>query len=256
MGASALALCANPALWHTPSYVLGVLHNEAARQAIGLWAPLSVHSGLDVAFAVAALALLAGAVSARPRAWELIALAGLALLTLHAARGGVWLALFAAPLAATGFGGRTRLERIPRLARPVALALVAAVLLGVVHGPLPSGASPRLVTQTLALAHGTPVLAEDLLAEQVADAGGRVWVANPIDAFRDSDQRVYVEWLRGVPAGDAALTHAPRAVLVRRNGKADHRLRVNGAFHRVASDPRAILYARSTSQGDVPMGES
>jgi hypothetical protein len=256
MGASALALCANPALWHTPSYVLGVLHNEAARQAIGLWAPLSLHSGLDVAFGLAALALLAGALRTRPRAWELVALAGLALLTLHAARGGVWLALFAAPLAATGFGGRTRLERIPRLARPVALALVAAVLLGLVHGPLPSGASPRLVTQALTLAHGTPVLAEDLLAEQVADAGGRVWVANPIDAFRDSDQRVYVEWLRGVPAGDAALTHAPRVVLVRRNSKAERRLRVNASFRRVASDPRAVLYARSISAGNVPMGVS
>jgi hypothetical protein len=259
MGASALALCANPALWHTPSYVLGVLHNEAARQAIGLWAPLSVHSWLDVAFALAALVLLAGALRTRPRLWEIVALAGLALLTLHAARGGVWLALYAAPLAATGFGGRTRLERIPRLARPIALALVAAVLAGVVHGPLPSGASTRLVTRTLTLAHGTPVLAEDLLAEQVADAGGRVWVANPIDAFRDSDQRVYVEWLRGLPAGDAALTHAPRAVLVRFDSKAERRLRRDGAFRRVASDPRAVLYARishSISPGAVPMAVS
>jgi hypothetical protein len=260
MGASALALCANPALWHTPSYVLGVLHNEAARQAIGLWAPLSVHSWLDVAFGLAALVLLAGALRARPRAWELVALAGLALLTLHAARGGVWLALDAAPLAAAGFGGRTRLERIPRLARPVALALVAAVLLGLMHGPLPSGATPQLVARSLALAHGTPILAEDLLAEQVAGAGGRVWVANPIDAFRDSDQRVYVEWLRGVPAGDAALAHAPRAVLVRRNSKAELRLRTAAGFRRVASDPRAVLYARvaqhSMSARDVPMAVS
>ena len=260
MGAGALALCANPALWQTPSYVLGVLHNEAARQAIGLWAPLSPHRWLDVAFGLAALALLAGALRARPRVWELVALAGLALLTLHAARGGVWLALYAAPLAAAGFGGHGRSERIPRLARPVALALIAAVLLGLAHGPLPSGAGAPLVTRTLALAHGTPVLAEDLLAEQVADAGGRVWVANPIDAFRESDQRVYVEWLRGVPAGDAALAHAPRAVLVRRNSKAERRLRTDARFHRIASDPRAVLYARiapdSISARDVPMGVS
>ena len=53
--ASLLALCANPALWNTPEYVLGVLQNEAARQAIGLWAPLSPHNGLDVAFALAAV---------------------------------------------------------------------------------------------------------------------------------------------------------------------------------------------------------
>ena len=244
MAASALALCANPALWHTPSYVLGVLHNEAARQAIGLWAPLSPHSWLDVVFALAAVALLAGAVRARPRLWELVALGGLTLLTLHAARGGMWLALYAAPLAAVGFGGRARLERIPRLARPVALALLAAVAIGVAHGPLPSGASPQLVSRTVTLAHGTPILGEDLLAEQVADAGGRVWVANPIDAFRKQDQRVYVEWLRGLPAGDAALAHAPRAILVNLDSSAERRLRGNASFRRVASDENAVLYAR------------
>jgi hypothetical protein len=256
MTAAALALCANPALWQTPSYVLGVLHNEAARQAIGLWAPLSPHSWLDVAFGLAALLLLAGALRTRPRPWELVALAGLALLTLHAARGGVWLALYAAPLAAAGFGGRGGSERIPRIARPVALVLLAAVLLGLLHGPLASGASAPLVTRTLVLAHGTPVLAEDLLAEQVADAGGRVWLANPIDAFRASDQRVYVEWLRGLPAGDAALAHAPRAVLVRHGGKAERRLRANADFRRVAADARAVLYARSISSRNVPMGVS
>jgi hypothetical protein len=242
--ASALALCANPALWNTPEYVLGVLRNEAARQAIGLWAPLQLDSWLDLAFVPAALALLVGAARARPRAWEIVALLGLAALTLHAARGGVWLALDAAPLAAAGFSGRGREECIARLARPVALALVAAVGIGIAHGPLPSGATQPLLDRTLALAHGSPVLAEDLLAEQVADAGGRVWVSNPIDAFRTADQRVYVEWLRGRPAGDAALAHAPRAVLVRRGGAADRRLRRNGGFRVVGRDARAILYTR------------
>jgi hypothetical protein len=188
--------------------------------------------------------LLAGALRSRPKLWELVALAGLTLLTLHAARGGMWLALFAVPLAATGFGGRVRTERLPRLARPVALALVAVVFIGLAHGPLPSGATEPVLQRTLALANGTPVLAEDLLAEQVADAGGRVWVANPIDAFRPADQKVYVEWLRGLPAGDAALTHAPRAVLVRRDSKAEKRLRNDTGFRRVASDPRAVLYER------------
>ena len=120
------------------------------------------------------------------------------------------------------------------------------VLLGVVHGPQPSGATSQLLDRTLALAHGTPVLAEDLLAEQVADGGGRVWVSNPIDAFRPEDQRLYVDWLDGAPAGDAALAHAPRAVLVRLDGKADRRLRADSDFRRVASDARAVLYARVT----------
>ena len=244
--ASLLALCANPALWETPKYILGVLHNQAAQQAIGLWAPLTLHSWLDVAFIIAAVALLAGALRSRPRLWEIVALLGLAALTVHAARGGMWLALFAAPLAAAGFGGRVRTGRVPRLARPVAFSLLVLVLLGVAKGPLPSGASAPIMTRTLKLAHGTPVLAEDLLAEQVADAGGRVWVSNPIDAFRTADQRVYVDWLRGLPAGDAALTHAPRAVLVRRDSKAERRLRSDAAFRRVAADTRAVLYARVT----------
>jgi hypothetical protein len=242
--ACALALCANPALWETPKYMLGVLHNEAARQSFGLWAPLSLHGGLNIAFIAAGLALLAGALRARPRLWEVVALAGLALLTLHAARGGVWLALFAVPLAATGFGGAARRVRLHRLARPLAFALIVIAVLGIAHGPFASGAGDGVLQRTLALARGTPVLAEDMLAEQVADSGGRVWMANPIDAFSKADQRVYVEWMRGLPAGDAALTHAPRAVLVRSDGKAERRLRANGGFRRVASDARTVLYAR------------
>ncbi len=167
------------------------------------------------------------------------------MLTLHAARGGMWLALFAVPLAANGFGGRLRAERLPRLAKPVALALVVVVCMGVAKGPLPSGATEPLMTRTLALADGTPVLAEDLLAEQVADAGGRVWVSNPIDAFRPADQRLYVDWLRGLPAGDAALAHAPRAVLVRLDGDAETAPAPNDDFRRVAVDPaRGALRAR------------
>ena len=117
-------------------------------------------------------------------------------------------------------------------------------VLGIAHGPFASGAGSGMLQRTLALAHGTPVLAEDMLAEQVADSGGRVWMANPIDAFSRADQRVYVEWMRGLPAGDAALAHAPRAVLVRSGGKAERRLRANTAFRRVASDARTVLYAR------------
>jgi len=244
MAASALALCANPALWKTPTYVLGVLHNEAASQAIGMWAPINPRDAIDVALALGAIALVAGAQRSRPRVWELIALGGLALLTLHAARGGMWLALFAVPLAAVGFGGQVRSKPLPRLAKPVALALLVVVLIGIARGPLPGGASGQMVARTVALAHGTPVLAEDLLAEQVADAGGRVWVSNPIDAFSKPDQRLYVDWLRGLPAGDAALTHAPRVVLVRYDGKADRRLRRDSAFRRVSADKRAVLYER------------
>ena len=50
-----------------------------------------------------------------------------------------------------------------------------------------------------------------------------------------------------MPAGDAALTHAPRAVLVRRDSKAEKRLRNDAGFRRVDSDPRAVLYERVSS---------
>jgi hypothetical protein len=69
-------------------------------------------------------------------------------------------------------------------------------------------------------------------------------VSNPIDAFRPADQRIYVDWLQGVPSGDAALAHAPRAVLVRLDGKADRRLRTDRRFRRVGSDRRSVLYER------------
>ena len=247
--ASALALCANPALWNTPEYVLGVLHNEAARQAIGLWAPLSPSDWLDVVFVLAAAVLLVAAHCAHGRAlWELVALAGLALLTLHAARGGMWLALYAVPLAATGFGGQARSGRLPRLARPVALALLAAVADRRRARPAAERRhGARSSRARVTLAHGTPVLAEDLLAEQVADAGGRVWVANPIDAFRKSDQRRLREWLRGLPAGDAALAHAPRAVLVRLDGNADRRLRrTRASGGSIPTEHRALRARRPT----------
>ena len=46
--ASALAVCATPALERTPVYYVGVLRNEAARRGEGLWAPLSLSSGFDL----------------------------------------------------------------------------------------------------------------------------------------------------------------------------------------------------------------
>src|SRR5947208_1748060 len=48
LGGSAFAICATPALQHTPDYYLGVLLNEAARRGVQLWAPLSPSSGFDL----------------------------------------------------------------------------------------------------------------------------------------------------------------------------------------------------------------
>jgi hypothetical protein len=97
--------------------------------------------------------------------------------------------------------------------------------------------------EALRRADGTPILAESIPAEQVALAGGRVWMSNPIDAFDHRDQRIYLDWLAGRPAGDAALRHA-RLVLVLRGSDAAKRLRDSNVYRPVAHDDKATLFAR------------
>jgi hypothetical protein len=242
LAASVLAVFATPALWRTGDYYAGVLRNEAARRGIGLWAPLSLTDGLDIAFIVCAIVLAVCALRSRPRVWELVALVGLAVLTVRAARGGVWFVFFAATPAALGLGrgGEAR----SRVLLPVAAVLVGLAVFGIAQGPRELGAREDVLDQALADARGTPVLATDILAEQVALAGGRVWMGNPIDAFSRRDQRLYVDWLQGKPAGDAALDHASRVVLVQRGSKAQKRLARRGVLREVARDDRAVLYVR------------
>jgi hypothetical protein len=239
---SCLALCLTPALQHTPAYYAGAVGGEAARQGIGLWAPFSFSSGPDLV-TLACLALAAfPLVRARPRAWELVALAGLVVLAARTSRGGVWVVLLAVPLVAAGLPWRDlRRSRVVGMLLGVC-AIVAA--LGIVHGPFNTAASAPLVTRAVADAHGTPVLAEDALAEQVALAGGRIWVGNPVDAFSRADQRLWIAWLMGRPSGDAALAHAPRVVFVRRAGKAAARLAHDPHFRLQAEDAVAAIYLR------------
>jgi hypothetical protein len=239
--ASALAICATPALQHTPDYYRGLLRNEAARRGEGLWAPLSFTSGFDLLLLAAAITLLALAIRARPALWEAIALAGLAVLTVKTARSGVWLLFLAAAPAARSLHLEPGRER--RLAAPVLAVAAALGIFGLVRGPLSSGAGKPLLDEALRRAAGTPILAESIPAEQVALAGGRVWLSNPIDAFSRRDQRVYLDWLAGRPAGNAALRHA-RVVLVIRGDPPAKRLHDERAFRSVARDANAILYIR------------
>ena len=242
LASSVLAVFATPALWRTGDYYVGVLRNEAARRGVGLWAPLSPTSGLDIAFVVCAALLVVAALRSRPRVWEWVALAGLALLTIRAARGGIWLVFFAATPAALGLGrgGGAR----SRLALPAAVVLVGLAVAAIAHGPRELGARDDVLRRALADAGGTPILATDILAEQVALAGGRVWIGNPIDAFSRRDQRLYLDWLLGKPRGDAALAHAPRVVLVQPDSKAQKRLARLGVLREVARDDGAVLYER------------
>jgi hypothetical protein len=238
-----LALCATPALERTPDYYLGVLHNDAARRGIGLWASLSLTNVFDLILIATAVPLCVLALRRRPALWEVVALAGLAILTVKTARSGVWLLFFAAPPAAAALRGRSRDRRL-RISAPAAVVAVALTVYGVARGPLPSGAGQRLLDEALVRAGGTPILADGILAEQVALAGGRVWMSNPLDAFSSRDQRLYVDWLDGRPAGAAAIAHAPRVVFVGREARARKLAAASPLLRRIASDDQAILYVR------------
>jgi hypothetical protein len=240
--AAPLALCLTPALARTPEYYLGVLQNEAARRGAGMWASLSPTSPLDLVLVAAAVALIALAVRARPAFWELVAIAGLALMTIQTARSGVWLLMLAAVPAARAVRAPETHVRL-RVALPFAMVLVAATSLAVVRGPAGLNAD-RAVAAAIRHAGGTPILADPMLGEQVVLAGGRVWIANPIDAFRPADQRLYLDWLEGSPRGDAALGHAPRAVLVRDGDEAADRLAANPSFRASFRSGGAVLYLR------------
>ena len=240
--ASLAALCLTPALAHTPAYYSSVLGGEAARQGIGLWAPFSFSSGPDIA-TLACLALgIWPLVRARPRLWEIVALVGLAVLTARTARGGVWVVLFAAPLVAAGLPWRR--EQRSRFVPLILVACGVLAVFGLVRGPLETGASPRMLQRALTAANGTPVIGDSMLSEQVALAGGRVWIANPIDAFSRADQRLWIAWLEGLPAGDAVLAHIPRVAFVSRRGAAARRLAQDPRFRLEAQDARTAVYVR------------
>src|SRR5436190_2125809 len=106
----------------------------------------------------------------------------LALATVHASRNGVWLLFW---LVAPAARGVMPAALAPPLRLAAVLAPLAAGLLVValVRGPGAQGAPAGMVARVVALAHGTPVLATGGLDEQVALAGGRIWIGNPIDAF-------------------------------------------------------------------------
>jgi hypothetical protein len=239
---SALAICLTPALERTPAYYLGVLRNEAARRGEGLWAPLSLSAGVDLLLLASGVVLLALAVRARPALWEIVGLAALAVLSAKTSRSGVWLLFFAAPPAARAVGlqTRSRLWAVPT----VAAGIVA--IYGLVHGPFSpkARASDALIRQTVVAARGTPVLAQDALAEQVALAGGRVWMGNPLDAFPRRDQALYLDWLDGRPKGKGAFAHAPRAVLVKLYGPASRLTAQAPGLREAAADSYAVLYVK------------
>ncbi|MBD0328524.1 MAG: hypothetical protein ICV64_00240 [Thermoleophilia bacterium] len=244
---SATALLLNPALHRAPEYYVGVLRSEAARRGFGLWEAISLTSPFDVVFLAGAGVLLVFALRARPAVWEAVAITGLAMLTAKAARSGVWLAFGLAVPAARGFHlpGMVR-RRIVWTALAVA---AAAAAVGLATGPIATGVDDAMLRDTLKRARGTPVLAEPLAAEQLALAGGRVWIANPLDAFSLRHQRIYLDWLQGRRAGDRALALTPRVVLVDAGGPAAERIARDRSFVEVRREDGAALYVRRQPAG-------
>ncbi len=237
------ALFATPALARTGDYYLGVMHGEPAASGFGLWAPLSLRNPLDVLFVAVVLPLLWCAVRARPRTWELVCLAVLAASAVHVGRNSVWLVLFVAVPAATGMpfqGARATPRALVAAAWAVPVLLLVTAF---VQTPKQTVAGLALRADAVRLAAGEPILADAEDAEQLALDGRRVWIANPIDAFDRRDQRLYVSWLRGRPAGDALLLHHD-VVLVQIGSVPQVRLADQGGFREVARDSAAVLYAR------------
>jgi hypothetical protein len=239
------ALFLTPALVHTGDYYWTVLHSEPAASGFGIWAPLSLHNPLDVVFVAIALPLLLLAVRSKPRRWELVCLAFLAISSFHVARNSIWLVLFVATPAAAGM----RLSEISASRRLlVSVAWVVPIVLLVaafVRGPVQSGAGVALRANAVRLAAGGPVLADAEDAEQLAIDGRRVWIANPIDAFDRRDQRLYIDWLRGRPAGDDLLRRRD-VVLVTLDSPAQKRLAQMRGFREVGRDAASVLYVRAS----------
>ncbi len=238
-----LALFLTPALWNTPAYYRGVFRSEPARAGEGLWAPLGL-GGFGVVLIVTAVVLAACAVRGGRRVvrlWEALALAGLVVGTIEVARNGTWLLFVLAYPAARALD----LRGLPRR-----LLVGIAVVSGIVALSLLVGGPRDPGSETLArlAAHeGRPVLAQAVLGQQVALLHGKVWVDNPIDAFRRPDQRLYLDWADGRPSGAAAVSNAG-LVLVTAGSKAAEVAASDPRLALVAHDSKAALYERRPKQ--------
>jgi hypothetical protein len=241
---STLAVCFTPAGLHTVDYYHGVLTNVAAQRGQGLWAPLSLSAPLDVTLILATLVLAVLALRSRRTrlaVWELVTIGVLAVLTVRASRSGIWLLFFLVAPAAVTIGARPRWDRY-RI--PLVAASLVTIVFAIARGPLAGGASPAVITRAISLAQRTPVLAATIPAEQIALAGGHVWIANPLDAFAHADQATYLDWLQGRADGRRALDQGVNVVVVDRGSAADRLMASTPGFGVVQSDQRVKLYVR------------
>lgn len=241
--ASAVAVCGTSALLSTPSYYLGVLSNRAAQRGLGLWTRLSFHSVSDLLLLAAAAALAVMAIRQRRMAiWEVVAALVLAGLTVRTSRSGLWLLLLLAAPAASQLAARRRWGLLLALGLIVSLCGIGWTL---ARGPLAGGASDRLLRAAMLRSAGTAILADDVDAEEIAVLGGKVPVANPIDAFSRRDQDLYLDWLSGRRDGLAALGRGLRVAVVARGSSAATLIQNSREFRLYDGDQRSLLFLRS-----------
>lgn len=223
--ATLAALFATPATWRSADYYVGVLQNEAAARGEGLWAAPALGEPFDLLMIVAAAVLGGLTLRRRLPLWEYVALVGLTIATVIAARNGIWLLLLLAAPAAAG-GARPAAEPVV-LGRPPARAIAAvlAVLLacaGIVghRTRAMTEASDELAAEVRRAAPGLVVLAPEPAVESLAVNGVRVWLSNPLDAFEQADQRTYLDFMAG-RTGMMAAVDPSGAVLVQAGSPPD-----------------------------------
>jgi hypothetical protein len=239
--AAAAALCLTPAGLRTVAYYHGLLTNLAAQRGAGLWGPLSLSSPLDVLLVVCGLALIVFAWRARPAVWEVILTLALIVLTIKADRDGVWLLFLLAAPAARSINP---VRSVTALAPVACLMAIVGLGIALVRGPVPSGAGPELVREAVLLAHGSPILADSPVDEQVALSGGQIWAGNPVDAFPRAVQAAYLDWLAGSSSGRRALSGRVQVAIVLRGSPAQRLMTTAAAFTPVRADPTAVIYRR------------
>ena len=250
--ASTIALYLTPAWGDSSDYYLGVLRSAAALRGEGMWAPLSSHAPFDVLFVALAVPLVMFALRSGLQLWELACLAAFGTFTIHAGRNSLWLLCLVAAPAACGLGERFLPSFVPSR-RTILLCswIPAAFLVAGVLQPAPEGgATDRIRDRAAVLAGSRPILADGLDAERLALEGHRVWIANPLDAFAMSDQRLYLDWLEAVPAGDRLL-RAGYVVLVTRGSPPDRRLARDSSYRCAGADAHARIYVRKATASSL-----
>ena len=243
-----LALFLNPAGWRTPEYYLGVLQNEAAAQKEGLWAAPDLTNPFDVLMVTAAVLLGGFALRRRLAMWEYVAAAGLTVVTVVAARNGIWLLIFLATPAACGLTRATLLQRRPGWPAVrslgtlvVGLAVCAGVL--VHRSEAVARADTALAEAVREAAPGRVVLAPEPVVESLAVHGVRVWLANPLDAFSRQDQRAYLDFMSGRP-GMARAVAGSDAVLVESGTAAEEEMGDLPGFEVIGLPDSWVLFVR------------